>query len=75
LTGKLLLRLYLKNKEGSVKDLLNIFKKVLLKKHTKNDKERMCKAGMRWNNDGAHIVLKLRTLNKTDGSWKHFGEK
>lgn len=38
-------------------------------------KERMCKAGMRWNDDGAHIVLKLRTLNKTDGSWNHFWEK
>jgi hypothetical protein len=108
----------LKNEEGSAKDLLNIFKKELLKKHAKNDKEtigdavtyfknncdrmnyseilemnlpigsgvteaackvivkeRMCKAGMRWNDDGAHIVLKLRTLNKTDGSWKHFWGK
>jgi hypothetical protein len=38
-------------------------------------KERMCKAGMRWNDDGAHVVLKLRSLNKTDGSWNHFWGK
>jgi hypothetical protein len=30
---------------------------------------------MRWNDDGAHIVFKLRTLNKTDGSWNHFRGK
>lgn len=108
----------LKNEKGSAINLLSTFKKELLKKHIKSDKEtieaaityfknnfckmnyseilemnlpigsgvteaackvivkeRMCKAGMRWNDDGAHIVLKLRTLNKTDGSWNHFWEK
>lgn len=108
----------LKNEKGSAIKLLSTFKKELLKKHIKSDKEiieaavtyfknnfpkmnyneilemnlpigsgvteaackvivkeRMCKAGMRWNDDGAHIVLKLRTLNKTDGSWNHFWGK
>lgn len=38
-------------------------------------KERMCKAGMRWKNEGAQIVLKLRTMNQTDGHWDHFWNK
>lgn len=38
-------------------------------------KERMCKAGMRWNNDGAQVVLKLRTMNQTKGHWDFFWDK
>ena len=38
-------------------------------------KERMCKAGMRWKNDGAQIVLKLRTMNQTEGHWDYFWDK
>jgi hypothetical protein len=35
-------------------------------------KERMCKSGMRWNEEGAHIVLKLRSMNQTQGNWDFF---
>lgn len=35
-------------------------------------KERMCKAGMRWKKDGAQMVLKLRTMNQTNGHWEYF---
>ena len=38
-------------------------------------KERMCKAGMRWKNDGAQVVLKLRTMNQTKGHWDFFWNK
>ena len=38
-------------------------------------KERMCKAGMRWKNDGAQLVLKLRTMTQTTGHWDHFWNK
>ncbi len=38
-------------------------------------KERMCKAGMRWKNDGAQVVLKLRSMNQTDGHWDYFWNK
>ncbi len=38
-------------------------------------KERMCKAGMRWKNDGAQVVLKLRTMNQTGGHWDYFWNK
>ena len=35
-------------------------------------KERMCKSGMRWKEEGAHIVLKLRSMNHTEGHWDFF---
>ena len=38
-------------------------------------KERMCKAGMRWKNEGAQLVLKLRTMNQTEGHWDYFWNK
>lgn len=38
-------------------------------------KERMCKSGMRWNDEGAHIVLKLRSMNHTEGHWDFFWNK
>lgn len=38
-------------------------------------KERMCKAGMRWKNDGAQVVLKLRSMNQTEGHWDYFWNK
>ena len=38
-------------------------------------KERMCKAGMRWKNDGAQVVLKLRSMNQTEGHWDYFWSK
>lgn len=38
-------------------------------------KERMCKSGMRWKNDGAQVVLKLRTMNQTEGHWDYFWSK
>ena len=38
-------------------------------------KERMCKSGMRWKNDGAKIVLVTRCLHETDGRWEQFWNK
>lgn len=38
-------------------------------------KERMCKAGMRWKDEGAQVVLKLRTMNQTKGHWDYFWNK
>lgn len=38
-------------------------------------KQRMCKSGMRWRNDGAQIVLALRSTHETDGRWDQFWGK
>ncbi len=38
-------------------------------------KERMCKSGMRWKNDGAKIVLFARSLRTTNGRWEQFWNK
>ena len=38
-------------------------------------KQRMCKSGMRWQNDGAQIVLATRSLHETTGSWDQFWSK
>jgi hypothetical protein len=38
-------------------------------------KERMCKSGMRWKNEGAKIVLVTRCLHETDGRWDQFWNK
>jgi len=38
-------------------------------------KQRMCKSGSRWTEDGAEIILTLRCLNKTDGKWDQFWNK
>ncbi len=35
-------------------------------------KERLCKSGMRWKNDGAEIVINLRSLKKSDKRWGIF---
>lgn len=38
-------------------------------------KQRMCKSGMRWKNDGAQIVLSIRCLHETNGRWDQFWNK
>lgn len=38
-------------------------------------KERMCGSGMKWSTYGAHHILALRTLIKTNGRWEQFWEK
>jgi len=38
-------------------------------------KQRMCKSGSRWTEDGAEIILTLRCLNNTDGKWEQFWNK
>ena len=38
-------------------------------------KQRMCKSGMRWQKDGAQIVLTTRSLHETAGSWDQFWGK
>lgn len=38
-------------------------------------KQRMCKSGMRWRNEGAQIVLATRCLHETDGNWEQFWDK
>lgn len=38
-------------------------------------KQRMCKSGMRWKNDGAQIVLALRSSHETAGRWEQFWTK
>ena len=38
-------------------------------------KQRMCKSGMRWVNDGAEVVLSIRCLHETDGRWEQFWNK
>jgi len=38
-------------------------------------KERMCKSGMRWKDEGANVVLTLRCLKQTDGRWDQFWNK
>jgi len=38
-------------------------------------KQRMCKSGMRWRNDGAQVVLALRSSHETKGRWNQFWSK
>jgi hypothetical protein len=38
-------------------------------------KERLCRSGMQWKNDGATIVIDLRALKKTKGRWEQFWNK
>ena len=38
-------------------------------------KQRMCKSGMRWRNEGAQIILTTRSLHETAGNWKQFWSK
>ncbi len=38
-------------------------------------KQRMCKSGMRWQNNGAQIVLATRSLHETTGNWDQFWGK
>jgi hypothetical protein len=38
-------------------------------------KQRLCNSGMKWKRHGAGIVLKLRTMVKTDGLWNAFWKK
>ena len=38
-------------------------------------KERLCKSGMRWKNDGAACVISLRALRMSDGRWEQFWDK
>ena len=38
-------------------------------------KGRLCGSGMKWKQDGAGIVLSLRTLTHTDGRWEQFWSK
>jgi hypothetical protein len=38
-------------------------------------KERMCKSGMRWRNEGAKIVLLTRALRQTKNRWEQFWNK
>lgn len=38
-------------------------------------KQRFCKSGMRWKNDGIKNVLQLRELTQTDGRWQQFWGK
>lgn len=38
-------------------------------------KERLCRSGMQWKNDGATVVIDLRALKKTKGRWEQFWNK
>ena len=38
-------------------------------------KQRMCKSGMRWKNEGAEIILATRSLHETVGNWGQFWSK
>ncbi len=38
-------------------------------------KQRMCKSGMRWKEQGASMLLTLRTLVKSNGHWESFWSK
>ena len=38
-------------------------------------KQRFCKSGMRWKNDGIKNVLRLRELTQTDGRWQQLWDK
>ena len=38
-------------------------------------KERMCKSGMRWKNEGAKIVFFTRALRQTNDRWGQFWDK
>ena len=38
-------------------------------------KQRLCGSGMKWSEDGAAVVLSLRTLSYTPGRWEEFWSK
>ncbi len=38
-------------------------------------KQRFCKSGMRWKNEGIKSVLRLRELIQTEGRWQQFWDK
>lgn len=38
-------------------------------------KQRFCKSGMRWKNEGIRNVLRLRELTQTDGRWQQLWDK
>lgn len=38
-------------------------------------KQRLCASGMRWKNNGARIILSLRSLANTAGRWAQFWQK
>jgi len=38
-------------------------------------KQRLCGSGMKWSEDGAAVVLSLRTLSYTPGRWGEFWSK
>jgi len=38
-------------------------------------KQRLCISGARWSHLGASCMLKLRSINLTDGRWKQFWEE
>jgi len=38
-------------------------------------KQRLCASGMRWKNNGARIILSLRSLANTAGRWTQFWQK
>ena len=38
-------------------------------------KERLCKSGMRWKNEGASCVIALRSLRMSTGRWDQFWSK
>jgi hypothetical protein len=38
-------------------------------------KERLCRSGMKWKDEGASVVLTLRCLNYSDGRWEQFWNK
>ena len=38
-------------------------------------KQRMCRSGMRWKEQGASMLLTLRSLVKSDGHWDSFWSK
>lgn len=38
-------------------------------------KQRLCQSGMRWQNNGAQVVMSLRTLTRTLGRWTQFWSK
>lgn len=38
-------------------------------------KQRLCQSGMKWKDKGAALVLRLRALICTKGSWEQFWER
>lgn len=38
-------------------------------------KQRLCKSGMRWKDNGAAVILSLRTLTHSTGRWEQFWKK